>query len=320
MRTIEIRKVSITFLDTDAIVNAANEGLFAGGGVCGAIFKAAGYEQLQKACDRIGHCDTGSAVITPGYNLKSKFIIHAVGPRWKDGRHNEPEQLYGAYYKSLELAVANHCGSIGFPLISAGIFGYPVHAAWRQAFDACGDYLDQHKDVSLHIVFAALSDEIIETGQKTLLESGASRYKIAGRNDWSWFDMPEQRDTFIFQRTFTAQQMASLRHGHIPRQMDDKWFWFMEGDTLFAHRSWTGFCIFRIDFKPDNHHVVTVNRNPDQYTCTSTAEDAQKLNELLNWWIQDPYDYYHEWLDETADALKAAGKNIPEKHPSIIIR
>ncbi|MBR4392407.1 MAG: macro domain-containing protein, partial [Oscillospiraceae bacterium] len=124
MRTIEIRKVSITFLDTDAIVNAANEGLFAGGGVCGAIFKAAGYEQLQKACDRIGHCDTGSAVITPGYNLKSKFIIHAVGPRWKDGRHKEPEQLYGAYYQSLELAAANHCGSIGFPLISAGIFSY----------------------------------------------------------------------------------------------------------------------------------------------------------------------------------------------------
>ena len=80
MRTIEIRKISVTALDTDAIVNAANEGLLAGGGVCGAIFKAAGYHQLQEACNQIGHCDTGSAVITPGFNLRAKYIIHAVGP------------------------------------------------------------------------------------------------------------------------------------------------------------------------------------------------------------------------------------------------
>ena len=123
MSTIEIRKISITDLNTDAIVNAANEGLWAGGGVCGAIFKAAGYQQLQAACDKIGHCNTGSAVITPGYHLKAKYIIHAVGPRWKDGKHKEPEQLYGAYYRSLELAAENKCRSIGFPLISAGIFG-----------------------------------------------------------------------------------------------------------------------------------------------------------------------------------------------------
>ena len=311
MSTIEIRKTSITALDTDAIVNAANDGLWAGGGVCGAIFQAAGYEQLQEVCSRIGHCDTGSAVITPGFDLKSKYIIHAVGPRWKDGKHKEPELLYGAYYKSLELAAANSCRSIGFPLISAGIFGYPVQAAWRRAFDACGDFLDQHKDVSLDIVFAALDDRIIETGRKTLLESGASRYKIAERNDWAHLEMPEQHDTFVFRRPFTARQMAALRRGNIPRQMEDKWFWYMEGDTLFAHRSWTGFCIFRLDFRPDNNHVVTVNRDPKQYAGAGAAEDAERLNDLLNWWTQDSYDYYHEWLTETSDALKKAGK-IPD--------
>ena len=121
MSTIAIRKIGITDLDTDAIVNAANDGLWAGSGICGAIFRAAGHEQLQAACDRIGHCDTGSAVITPGFRLKAKYIIHAVGPRWKDGKHKEPELLYGAYYKSLELAADNNCRSIGFPLISAGI-------------------------------------------------------------------------------------------------------------------------------------------------------------------------------------------------------
>ena len=312
MSTIEIRKISITDLDTDAIVNAANDGLWAGGGVCGAIFKAAGYDQLQVACNKIGHCDIGSAVITPGFNLKAKYIIHAVGPRWKDGKHKEPEQLYGAYYKSLELAAANGCRSIGFPLISAGIFGYPVQGAWYQAFDACRDFLDQHKDVSMDIVFAVLSDDNIEVGHKALLGSGASRYKIADRNDWTRLDMPEQHDTFIFQRPFTAQQMAILRRGNIPQEMEDKWFWFMEGDTLFAHRSWTGICIYQIDFKPDNKHVVMVNRDPEQYKCTSTAEDAQQLNNLLNWWTQESYDYYHEWLAETVDILKKAGK-IPDK-------
>lgn len=188
MSTIEIRKISITALDTDAIVNAANDGLWAGGGVCGAIFQAAGYEQLQDACNKIGHCDTGSAVITPGFRLKAKYIIHAVGPRWKDGKHKEPEQLYGAYYKSLELAVANYCRSIGFPLISAGIFGYPVQGAWRQAINACSDFLDRHKDVTLDIVFAVLNDEIIEAGRKALSERGTSCRKTADSTDLTKLD------------------------------------------------------------------------------------------------------------------------------------
>ena len=312
MRTIEIRKTSITDLDTDVVVNAANEGLRAGGGVCGAIFRAAGYEPLQNVCNAIGHCDTGSAVITPGFDLKAKFIIHAVGPRWIDGSRKEPEQLYGTYVRSLELAAANGCRSVGFPLISAGIFGYPMQAAWRQALGACTSFLDQHADVPLDIVFAVLSDEVMEAGRRVLLKSGASRYKIAERNDWKRLDMPEQHETFLFRRPFTAQQMAALRRGNIPQEMEDKWFWFMEGNTLFAHRSWTGICIYRIDFKPDGNHMVTVNRDPEQYACTSTAEDMQNLNNLLNWWTKDSYDYYHEWLAETADALKKTQKD-PDK-------
>ena len=312
MRTIEIRKISITALDTDAIVNAANDGLWAGSGVCGAIFKAAGYHQLQEACNKIGHCDVGSAVITPGFNLKAKYVIHAVGPRWKDGKHKEPELLYGAYYRSLELAADQHCKSIGFPLISAGIFGYPVPGAWRQALAACGDFLDRHKALSMAIVFAVLDDEILKAGRKALKGSGASRYQLADRNDWKTVDMPQQRDTFILQRAFTPQQMAALRRGNIPQEMEDKWFWFMEEDTLFAHRSWTGFCIYQIVFKPDNRHLVSVNRDPEQYSCTDAAEDAQKLNKLLDWWTEDSYDFYNEWLAETVDALKKAGK-IPDK-------
>ena len=199
MSTIEIRKTSITSLETDAIVNAANEDLWAGGGVCGAIFRAAGYEQLQESCSRIGHCDTGSAVITPGFHLKARYIIHAVGPRWAGGMHGEPEQLYGAYFRSLELAVENQCRSVGFPLISAGIFGYPVHGAWAQAIQACRDFLDQHSDISLDIVFAVLDDKIIEIGRRALQESDTScpgipdKLVIAGKKvDAVFFHKPEE--------------------------------------------------------------------------------------------------------------------------------
>ena len=307
MSTIEIRKISITDLDTDAIVNAANEGLWAGGGVCGAIFRSAGHDQLQKACNKIGHCPTGSAVITPGFHLKSKYIIHAVGPRWRDGKHKEPELLYSAYYKSLELALKNNCRSIGFPLISAGIFGYPLKGAWHQAITACVDFLDQHRKASMEIVFAILSDDIIKVGQQMLLEYG-SAYKIAERYDWKSTEMPSKHDTFVLHRPLNPQQMKALRRGNIPKQMEDKWFWFMEGDTLFAHRSWTGYCIYRIDFGPDGNHIVTVNRDPEQYTCVSIEEDAEKLHKLLDWWTQDSYDYYGEWLEETVDDLEKAGE------------
>ncbi len=311
MSTIRIRKISITDLDTDAVVNAANEGLWAGGGVCGAIFRAAGHDRLEEACRKIGHCDTGSAVITPGFGLKAKYVIHAVGPRWKDGKHGESKLLYGAYYRSLELAVENGCRSIGFPLISAGIFGYPVKLAWEKAFDACRDFLDQHPKKSLDIIFAVLNDEMMDAGYEAIMHSRACKYKIAERDDWKTEKMPEKRDSFIFRRHFTPEQMAMLRRGNIPKEMEDKWFWYMEGNTLYAHRSWTGFCIFQVEFKPDDNHFVTVNRDPEQYTCQDTSEDARQLNKLLDWWTKEQYDYYNEWLDETVDALNRAGK-IPE--------
>ena len=168
MSDIRIQNISITDLATDAIVNAANEGLWAGGGVCGAIFRAAGHDRLQEACNKIGHCDTGSAVITPGFRLKAKYVIHAVGPVWRGGNDHEPELLYGAYYRALELAKENSCASIGFPLISAGIFGYPLEKAWAVAIKACRDFLAAHPDYDIDIVFAVLDERIIKVGQGKL--------------------------------------------------------------------------------------------------------------------------------------------------------
>lgn len=170
MSTIQIQKTGITELDTDAIVNAANSGLWEGGGVCGAIFREAGSSELTAACNEHGHCDVGSAVITPGFNLKAKYIVHAVGPQWTGGQQGEPAQLYGAYQSALELAKENGCHSIGFPLISAGIFGYPKAGAWRKAIRASDDFIKRNPDYDMTIIFAVLDEAILEMGEKILKE------------------------------------------------------------------------------------------------------------------------------------------------------
>lgn len=166
--SIRIQKISITDIETDAIVNAANSGLQAGGGVCGAIFREAGYSKLQAACDQIGHCDTGHAVITPGFGTKAKYIIHAVGPIWYDGHHHEPQLLYSAYQSALKLALENGCSSIAFPLISAGIYGYPRQDAWRKAIQACRDFLEKNKGADLKVVFAVLDSDALQEGERIL--------------------------------------------------------------------------------------------------------------------------------------------------------
>ena len=170
MSSIDIRLVSITELDTDIIVNAANSDLLEGGGVCGAIFRTAGSFELQKACDQIGHCDTGLAVITPGFHLKAKYVVHAVGPIWQGGSANEPQLLYSCYRDSLRLAKEHDCHSIAFPLISSGIYGYPKDKAWRKAIQACHDFLGENRDYELDIIFAVLDENMLKMGKGTLHE------------------------------------------------------------------------------------------------------------------------------------------------------
>lgn len=178
MSNIEIRKISITKLSTDVIVNAANEGLLAGGGVCGAIFRGAGVEKLTAACRAIGSCKTGHAVITEGFNLPLKYIIHAVGPIWNGGTEGEPELLYRAYKSSLILAMDNACHSIAFPLILAGIYGYPLRGAWEQAIRACTDFIEEHSDYEMEILFAVLDDHIMSVGQQVFFEKNVSNISI----------------------------------------------------------------------------------------------------------------------------------------------
>lgn len=157
----------ITKMNVDAIVNAANTRLQMGGGVCGAIFKAAGASRLQAACDKLAPIGTGEAVITPGFDLPAKYIIHTAGPVYRDGRHGEEQQLRDCYINSLKLAVKNKCFSIAFPLISSGIYGYPKDEALRVATSAIQSFLDEN---DLEIYLAVFDKSAFSASQKLLGE------------------------------------------------------------------------------------------------------------------------------------------------------
>ena len=179
----KIIRNDITKMKTDAIVNAANINLQMGGGVCGAIFNAAGPEKLQKECNSIGKINVGEAVITGGYKLDAKYIIHTVGPIWRGGNHNEENLLYSAYKSSLDLALKNNIRSISFPLISSGIYGYPKHEALRIAVSAIGEFLLKHEmDVYL-VVY----------GKDTVLLSEKIFFKIERYIDDNYIEEKDRR-------------------------------------------------------------------------------------------------------------------------------
>ena len=156
----------ITKLAVDAVVNAANQSLLGGGGVDGAIHRAAGPELLEE-CRTLGGCPTGQAKITRGYRLPAKFVIHAVGPRYRDGAHGEPALLASCYAECLKLAVANGVRSIAFPAISCGIYGYPIPDAARIAVRTVSDFLVEEASVQ-QVLFVCLGQDVLEAYQAAL--------------------------------------------------------------------------------------------------------------------------------------------------------
>lgn len=163
-----IERNDIARVHADVLVNAANEQLAPGGGVCGALFEGAGYQQMLAACRAIGHTPTGSAATTPGFDLPCRWVVHAVGPVWRGGSHGE-EQLLRQSYRSMFAEVARlGASSVAFPLISAGIYGYPVRDALRIAREETAAFLDDHDDV--HATLVVFTRDVIAQGGKYLAD------------------------------------------------------------------------------------------------------------------------------------------------------
>jgi len=162
--TLSLVEGDITKQDTDAIVNAANKSLLGGGGVDGAIHRAGGRKILEE-CIKIGGCETGEAVITTGGNLKAKYVIHTVGPVYRDGKHNEPKLLENAYRNCLTLASSKGIRSIAFPSISTGAYRYPLPDAAEIALRAAIQYLKENTDIEL-IRFVLFGQKTLEIYEK----------------------------------------------------------------------------------------------------------------------------------------------------------
>ena len=158
MEKLEVIQADITKLAVDAIVNAANRSLLGGGGVDGAIHRAAGPELLA-ACRTLGGCETGQAKITPGFRLPARFVIHTVGPIYDDGTRGEPDLLASCHRESLRLAVANGARTIAFPAISCGVYGYPIPDAARIAIGTVAGFLAKEASIE-QVIFACFGDEV----------------------------------------------------------------------------------------------------------------------------------------------------------------
>ena len=201
---LEIVRNDITKMTVDAIVNAANPSLKMGGGVCGAIFRAAGARKLQEACNQIGGCKVGDAVITDGFQLDAKFIIHTPGPIWQGGGNQEEALLKASYLNSLELAKNHQCESIAFPLISTGIYGYPKEEALQIAVSTISSFLLQHDMLVYLAVFDkksfGISKKVFTSIHQYIDEHYVEEVEIAfPRNSEERYLLEQKQEAEIFE-------------------------------------------------------------------------------------------------------------------------
>ena len=277
---LHIRRGDITKVSTDAIVNAANTMMLGGGGVDGAIHRAAG-RRLLEACYRVPsvdgiRCPVGEARITPGFELPARWVIHTVGPRYH--RHPEPAAaLASAFRNSLRLANAQDgVRSVAFPAISCGAYGYPfdeaAEIAVREAAAGAG---------ALEAVWFVLFGQDELAAWERAAEAASLR-RVAEAGDWKHQPLPEARARLDLEMPLSAAEMRALSRGLLPQQMEDKWFVFREGDRVRFCRSWTGFCIYEVRLTAAGVAEAWVSRDAEQYTATDDAQDARWLRQFLS--------------------------------------
>ncbi|TXC92684.1 macro domain-containing protein [Metabacillus litoralis] len=211
---LEIVRNDLTKMKVDAIVNAANTDLTSGGGVCGAIFQAAGVNELKRACDEIGGCQVGQAVITDGFNLFAKYIIHTPGPIWKDGAHHEAVLLQNSYDHSLELAKKYKCETVAFPLISTGIYGYPKEEALQIAVSTISKFLLQHDMLVYLVVFDkeafGLSKKLVTSINEYIDEYYVEELEIQYNRRLKQFSMEQLQESKSISDDYVEKQIEPI--------------------------------------------------------------------------------------------------------------
>lgn len=287
MGTVEVVRGDITKLAVDVIVNAANETLLGGGGVDGAIHRAAG-PHLLAACRNLTEvqpnvrCPTGEARITPGFALPARWVVHTVGPVWRDGNQGEQRLLAACYRNSLALAASVEARSVAFPAISTGVYGYPKFYASRVAANVCVEFLRQPSSVT-RVSLVAFGEP--DSEYLRMAVSDAQR-PSAKRADGKTIPLPAARKALALDQTLSAAEFTRLSRGEVPREMEDKWFIFYEAPWLYLHRSWTGFCIFQVCFEPvaDGMRIaeVWVNRDEEQYPQDDDAFDVKYVRDMVS--------------------------------------